>query len=400
MPYSGQWKQMKNSSSKMVRIVDQKERSGLSKAQKLFNRLIKKIDEERKRLAARQAMIPRYQKKYAAELEPLARSYDALRLDMVRLLDKAHGDKLFGKRDKAKISDIICTMAGDLIVENDSDELKKIYNKHSGCDFDTEVEAESASMKSIMEGLFGVDLGDDFDLRSPEKIMAQLDEKMHHKLTQEEQGRQHFSERPAPRKKTAKALAKEAREQEEAQNVSQSIRDVYRKLASALHPDREPDLSERNRKTALMQRVNVAYGNNDLLTLLELQLEVEQIDQSAMNTLSEDRLKYYNKILSEQADELQQEVSAVAFSFGMRFDLPPVDLSSPDAALRNLEYDIEDIQQDIAGIKDDLISFQDVKNIKAWLRAYRRTPKSLFEEDPFESMDIERFFKASRQAAR
>lgn len=385
---------MKNPSSKMVRIVDQKERSGLSKAQKLFNRLIKKIDEERKRLAAWQAMIPRYQQKYAAELEPLARSYDALRLEMVRVLDKAHGDKLFGKRDKEKISDIVCTMAGDLIAENDSEELKQIYNKHSGRDFDAELEAESETMKSVMKGLFGVDLGDDFDLRSPEKIMAQLDEKMHQKLTREEQGRQHFSERPAQRKKTAKALAKEAREQEEAQNISQSIRDVYRKLASALHPDREQDIAERNRKTALMQRVNVAYGNKDLLTLLELQLELEQIDQSAINTISEDRLKYYNKVLSEQFEELQQEVSAVMFSFGMRFNLPPVYVSSSDAAMRSLQHDIEDLQQDIAAIKGDLNSFQDVKNIKVLLRTYRRRPKSMFEDDPFTVLDLERFFKS------
>ena len=387
---------MKNSSSKMVRIVDQKERSSLSKAQKLFNKLIKKIDRERKRLAAWQAMMPRYQQKHAAEFDPLARSFDALRTEMVRLLDKAHGDKLFGKRDKAKISDIVCTMAGGLIVENDSEEIKQIFNKHSGGDFDAELEAESESMKSIMEGLFGFDLGDDFDLRSPEKTMAQVAEKMHQKMAQEESGRQHFSERPAWRKKSAKTMAKEAREQEEAQNVSQSIREVYRKLASALHPDREQDLSERNRKTALMQRVNVAYGNKDLLTLLELQLELEQIDQSAMNTMSEDRLKYYNKILSEQAEELQQEVSEVAFSFGMRFNLPPGYASSPDAAMRNLQHDIEDIRQDIASIQDDLISFQDFKNIKEWLRAYRRPPKSLFKEDPFEVLDLGRIFKVPR----
>lgn len=386
---------MKNSSSRMVRIVDRKERSGLTKAQKLFNKLIKKIDGERKRLADWQAMIPRYQQKHAAELDPLARSYDVLRLEMVRLLDKAHGDKRFGKRDKEKISDIVCTMAGDLIAENDGEELKQIYNKHSGCDFDAELEAESETMKSVMEGLFGVDLGDDFDLRSPEKIMARLDEQMHQKLAQEEQqGGQHFSDRPAARKKSAKALAKEAREQEEAQNVSQSIRDVYRKLASALHPDREQDIAERNRKTALMQRVNVAYGNKDLLTLLELQLEVEQIDQSAINTMSEDRLKYYNKILSEQSEELQQEVSAVMFSFGMRFNLPPAYVSSPDAAMRNLQHDIEDLQQDIAAIKDDLNSFQDFKNIKDLLRVYRRRPKSLFEDAPFTVLDMERFFKS------
>jgi hypothetical protein len=53
------------------------------------------------------------------------------------------------------------------------------------------------------------------------------------------------------------------------------------------HPDREPDPHERERKTALMQRANHAYGKNDLLKLLELQLELEHIDQPAYTTLDD-----------------------------------------------------------------------------------------------------------------
>jgi hypothetical protein len=398
MPHSGQCEPMKDSGSKMVRIVGRKERSGLSKAQKLFNKLIKKIDAERKRLEAWQAMIPRYQQKYAAEFDPLKHSFDELRAEMVRLLDRAYGDKMFGKKDKAKISDIVCTIAAELMAENDNEELKQIYNRHSGGDFDSEIEEENESMKAMMEGVFGIDFGDDFDLRSPERMIARFGEKMQQKLAGEEEVQEEFSERTTRRKKSARTIAKEARAQEEAQNVSQSIRDVYRKLASALHPDKEQDLAERNRKTALMQRVNVAYGNKDLLGLLELQLEVEQIDQSEIDTISEERLKYYNKILSEQLDELLHEVSAVALSFGMRFSLSPEDVLSPDAAMRNLEYDIEDLQQETVRIKADLHSFQNFKNVKDWLRTYRIPPKSFFEDDPFLGFgfDADTLFKPSR----
>jgi hypothetical protein len=76
-----------------------------------------------------------------------------------------------------------------------------------------------------------------------------------------------------------------------------------------LHPDRETDPQERERKNALMQRVNQAYSKNSLLQLLELQLELEHIDQSAINNLSEDRLKHYNKILKEQVKELDRSFS-------------------------------------------------------------------------------------------
>lgn len=70
------------------------------------------------------------------------------------------------------------------------------------------------------------------------------------------------------------------------------MRDIFRKLASALHPDRETDPAEHGRKTALMQRANVAYAANDLLGLLELQLEVDQIDQTGLDNLGDDRIKY------------------------------------------------------------------------------------------------------------
>ena len=102
--------------------------------------------------------------------------------------------------------------------------------------------------------------------------------------------------RRAKRKKTAKQQAKEEQMQAEAAHLKKSIQEIYRKLATALHPDRETDPAERERKTALMQKVNVAYGNKDLLQLLELQLQVEQIDQAHVNNIAEDRLKHYNKI--------------------------------------------------------------------------------------------------------
>ncbi|MDR6450169.1 hypothetical protein J2794_006309 [Paraburkholderia terricola] len=66
-----------------------------------------------------------------------------------------------------------------------------------------------------------------------------------------------------------------------------------------MHSDRETDPQDRDRNTALMQRANQANSKNSLLHLLELQLELENIDQSAINNIGEDRLKHYNKILKK-----------------------------------------------------------------------------------------------------
>ncbi|MEO8408862.1 MAG: molecular chaperone DnaJ, partial [Oxalobacteraceae bacterium] len=233
---------MKNTEAKIVKIAEPKGQTTLSRGQKLFNKLIKKIEKERKNLAAWQAAIPVYQQKCSTELDPLVRSYDQQRTELVRLFDAVYADKIFTKNEKAKLSDIICALTMQMVAEghNPDDEqlLKQLYNKYSGSDYDAELEEETALMKSMMEGALGVELGDDADFGSPEKLIAQMHAQMQKKLEQEAQEQEAAEERKSKRKKSAKTLAKEARQQEEEKNVSQSIREVFRKLASALHPDR------------------------------------------------------------------------------------------------------------------------------------------------------------------
>ena len=376
-----------NSVAPAVHIVSQNQQSTLSKSQKLFNNLIKKIDAERKRLVAWQTMIPLYHQKHASEFAPLTQTFNELRADLVRLFDKASAEKLFNKNDKAKLNDMICTIAAELIIENDDEDLKKIYNKHSRGDIDAEIKEEKSAMKAMMQDILGVDLGDDFDFGSPESMMAHVSEKMRQKLEDEEQIRQDYQKRNVKRKRSAKTLAREAKQEAEAQNISQSIREVYRKLASALHPDKEQDALERDRKTALMQRVNIAYNNKDLLKLLELQLEVEQIDQAAINNITEERLKYYNKILAEQSKELRMEVSAVSDFFRIRFNIAPDVTLSPETAIRSLEDDIKNLKKDISGLKDDLYLFQDLKNLKKHLKLYKIPPKTIFDDESFWEME-------------
>jgi hypothetical protein len=367
-----------------IRAASEDERSPLSKAQKRFNSLIKKIDVERKRLAAWNAMIPVYSQKHATEYTPLTQRFDELRAELVRLFDRAMGQKNFTKSEKTKLKNLICDIVPQLITDKDDaagEDLKRIYNKHSGGDFDAELQQEKDAMKEMVQDLLGIDIGDAMDLSSPEEMMAHVGQKMQRKLEDEEQDRQNRQEQSPKRKKSAKTLAKEAKQQAESQDISQSIRDVYRKLVSALHPDREQDAQERERKTALMQRVNTAYKDKDLLKLLELQLEVEQIDQSAINTISEDKLKHYNKVLAEQFQELEMELCAVRDYFGIRFNLPPHVPLTPDTAMRNLQSEIKSMKRDIGDLKRDLKYFESAKSVKDYLKHYRVPRQNAYSGD-------------------
>lgn len=360
---------------KTVSIATGHHASNLSKGQKVFNNLIRQIEKKRAQLAAWESAAPRYQQKYVSEWVPLIDTLVELRIKLVRCLDDAFGQKGLTKTERRKIADLIIELAGELVAARNDPEMKAIYNQYSRSDYDSEEAADLKGMKFALEDVLGVELGDDLDLSSPDDILARAQAKMHELHTQYDADQQVREERRAKRTQSAKRLAHEARQQAEKRQLSQSIREVYRKLASALHPDREIDPQERDRKTALMQRANQAYDKNNLLQLLELQLELEHIDQSAINNISEDRLKHYNKILKDQVAELEQEVMHVEGGFRAQFGISPFAAVTPGTILRDLASDIVGLQLAIRDLKRDLHVFNDTKKFKTWLKGMRRRSK-------------------------
>jgi hypothetical protein len=125
----------------------------------------------------------------------------------------------------------------------------------------------------------------------------------------------------ADRKAKKKPSAAETKRAAEEQANHLSVREIFRKLASDLHPDREQDPVAKERKTALMQRLNQAYQANDLLALLSLQIEIEQIAAIDLKNMSEQRLAQYNKVLNEQLktvkDSCAQRIDQLSSCFPM-----------------------------------------------------------------------------------
>ncbi|NMG53512.1 molecular chaperone DnaJ [Aromatoleum aromaticum] len=334
----------------------------LTRNQKTFNRLIKQIEQKRQRLAAWEILLPRYQKKYAEELLPIEAELESLQSQMVRKLDRAYGEKGLTRAERKVLAEFIANLAAPLLEKSDDPELKEIYNRHSGSDYDEDLAAEKQQIKEMFEDMMGVGLDDDIDFSDPESLLRQVQEKM---TEQAEKARAEQASRAARRKKTAKQLAREQAQETEEKEISASIRDVYRKLASALHPDREPDLAERERKNLLMQRVNRAYENRNLLQLLELQLELEHIDPADLAQMSEDRLKRFNAILKDQSKELDMEILGVEHAFTLRFQVDPRQPLSLESMLSLLDLQIVRKKQTFTSMEEDFAKFDDLKEIKA-----------------------------------
>ena len=369
-----------------VSIAPDHNKPVLSKGQKTFNSLIRQIEKRRKQLRAWEAVTPTFQQQYVSELLPLEQTSTALQIRMVHCLDQAYAQKELTKAERRKMAFVIVDLAGDLINQDEDEgkELKAIYDKYSPTNYDSQMAAEVDAMKSMLETVLGVDLGDDLDLSSPEELLQQAQAHMQQTQAEWIAKNEEQDVRRAKRKKSPRQQAAEARAQEQQAQISLSIREVYRKLASALHPDRETDPQERDRKTRLMQRVNEAYQKNNLLQLLELQLELEHIDQHALSSMSEERLKHYNTILKEQVRELDQEIFHVESAFRHAYGIDPFEPVSPDSIVRNLAVDLKDLRRNIRTLEQDLAAFEDIRNLKLWLKRIQLiSAASTFDAMPF-----------------
>lgn len=156
--------------------------AGLSGAQKQFNKLIQQLDRERRHLAQWREAIAAYKLRYADKYQPLLRRYDELQTRLVFALDRAHADRTFDAEDKARIADIICDVAGQLLAERADDAVKQLYNKHSGGDYDAEVAEQEASVAAMLLQQFGVDV----DHVSPGEATARIAAKLRSEMLGEQ----------------------------------------------------------------------------------------------------------------------------------------------------------------------------------------------------------------------
>ena len=157
-----------------------------------------------------------------------------------------------------------------------------------------------------------------------------------------------------------------------------SLRDLFRRLASALHPDRETDPVQRERKTALMQQANVAYAGRDLLSLLELQAQTKPADDlepSRVERLNADEMARHSAALSARLAALQAEVDRAEAGFRSDFGLPPGRGMNPARLVRTVRQEARDLRADIEAQQAFLRMLDDPGAVKAWMRRERRRPR-------------------------
>lgn len=371
-----------------VHIQQPRKKQTLSAAQKRFNSLIKKIEKEKQCLQNWLKIKPDVQQKVTTEYEPLLQTYIDLQVALVHRLDEFHDRRSLTGSQKDKISYLICQYYLSLTELQEMDHLEAIFKKHCGIEDDESTDELDEFMSDVMRGMFeeqlGIDLGDDVDFTDPEEVARHIAGKMEEREAEQAHSQQASNQ---TKRQTAQEKRRLAAEKAEQEKISKSIKAIYRQLITESHPDRESDPDERVRKTEIMQRINTAYEEKNLLMLLEIQLELKQINQDDINTIAQDRLKVYNKILQNQLEQLQEEVKQVEMPFRMSANMPAHIPVNPEKIMCKLNVDIRALADEVNHLEKELKFLTTVKNMKIWLRNGGLAKDTAVPDDLFGMLD-------------
>lgn len=344
----------------------------LGKEQVRFNRLLAQVGALRAKLAEWAASDQERHRQVVEELLPLEQRLSvarrALILSVAAILEGRAGGGVARPAERDGLTDFLLELLdAQLRDAPDDEQLVGLYDEYSDLRFAEVVDFGQELARDFAAQAFDVPFDDEDPGDSREDLLA-ADMARQRRADETRSGAAgaHGGAKARERAERKAAAAEQA-----AREVSQSVREVYRKLASALHPDRASDEADRARRHEAMQRVNTAYEAHDLLALLTLQLEIEQIDAEHLARVSQERLRHYNAVLREQQKELEQELETIRDGFRMLLDDPHTPVT-PAAVQAALHRDVGSARRAIREIEAHHEMLLHAVPRRRWLKEYAR----------------------------
>lgn len=349
----------------------------LSAAARAFNLQLTRVDKLRAQLAELDALGQSHRVEQHRWVTPL-RQRQRQHMRALALALQAHlQDKALSRVQQATATEALCHLAQALAGEGDA-EMAALHDRHSPQTLAQKKQAAAEAMRARLEAALGEPLAGEGEALSAEE------------LVREGLARWKAEREAAQARRQAKAQARKARQkpgtaqaeaQTQAADAETQLRTLFRQLASALHPDREPDAAERVRKTALMSEANTAYARKDLVTLMQIQLRAELADPAVVSRLADHRLAALTLLLKQQVAGLERERAARQGQLAAEFDLPHQQVANPNTLKQALLSQVAALESAVAQLEQDLAAAQDVAALKRWLNRRREAPRPAVQAD-------------------
>jgi len=284
----------------------------LTKAQEAFRSLLARLESLRESIDSEEEKLDAALSFYAAEIVPRISRKTALQKELVRGLAPCFNKAFLPrKQERVEIRELIQEILDEIAKTEkgliDSD-LREIYGTVHAVDYaeherKTLATVKAALAKTFAEAGIEADFSELESATSEADFMAKAEEisARVRKMKEAEMEDAHCRD-------AAHHSAENDRAREEEEFRKRSIARIYRQLARVLHPDLERDSERQKQKVELMQELTVAFRENDLHTLLRLEMQWIEKEGSNVERLTEEKLSVYNEFLARQVDALEKEL--------------------------------------------------------------------------------------------
>jgi len=352
----------------------------LSPVQKRFNELLARIEVLTHQVQRLQAWSDRHRHAHVQALYTAAQEVRELRKNLLLFLhEQLHSADLTAQQQRMarnKLRSLI-----DLLSPLADPQVQALADLYADDEVDQEEAQELAEaaerVRAKIEAALGQPIDNPSQYRTPEAMVAAG-------MRQWQRQQEADDDRKAAKRAARKAKNKPGAEKAEVQqtDAKTALRTIYRQLASALHPDREPDEQERKRKTSLMSEVNAAYEKADLSTLMRLQMQVTQVDPQASARMADDKLQAMCLLLKEQVSALEDDLDQMQFRLSRELCIP-VRADADEAAMTQaLQRMQADQRHEVESLESDLRRIAHEAELKRWLKEQAQLAKEKARQEP------------------
>ena len=346
-----------------------------SPAARAFQIQLTRIEKLKTQLGELEAWGQQHRVALSEQVMPLQKAHRAALREMVLLIDDRLSGKTLSAPLRAEAQAMLCSMARTLAQDGDKD-MAALHDRHAPLSLSALQARRAQRVREELEAALGTPLDGIPPDASPEAVMAAARARLREQEDDEAALREAAAAKKKARKKKPAGAAQTQKAGQQA-DASELLRALFRRLASALHPDREADASAREHKTRLMGEANAAYARKDLVALMQLQQTAALQGADSSADWADDKLAAMTLLLKSQVADLERERAGRQDALCHEFQLPYGLGATPKNLQRALLEQVEELEMALALMRQDLMQVESDAGFKRWIKQQQAATRRL-----------------------